>query len=293
MRFQECPSISILTEKATQGEGMQNFEMREMVAGRAPSGTDTEMNRAGSARGERDGEGWRKILLAEDVDLFLYLEEAFFAREAVDLMVARTGQKVLEMAAAERPDLVLLGLDLPEMAGDECCRRLKESPTLRSIPVILIAPDDQPETLKRCLQAGCDDVVTKPVNRHLFLQIAGRFLNIAARTPPRASTRLRVHYGTGTQKLLVDYSVNLSTGGVFIESREVLPAETPLSLEFSLPEGKQPIRCRGRVAWVNTADRPVSSALPPGMGVQFLDLSLADLHTLREFIKKECLHPSW
>ena len=272
---------------------MQNFEMREMVAGRAPSGTDTEMNRAGSARGERDGEGWRKILLAEDVDLFLYLEEAFFAREAVDLMVARTGQKVLEMAAAERPDLVLLGLDLPEMAGDECCRRLKESPTLRSIPVILIAPDDQPETLKRCLQAGCDDVVTKPVNRHLFLQIAGRFLNIAARTPPRASTRLRVHYGTGTQKLLVDYSVNLSTGGVFIESREVLPAETPLSLEFSLPGDNQPIRCRGRVAWVNTADRPVSSGLPPGMGVQFLDLSLADLHTLREFIKKECLHPSW
>jgi uncharacterized protein (TIGR02266 family) len=251
------------------------------------------MNRPGSARGERNSEGWRKILLAEDIDLFLYLEEAFFASETVDLMVARTGRKVLEMAVAERPDLVLLGLDLPEMAGDECCRRLKENPALRSIPVILVVPHDQPEALKRCLLAGCDDVVTKPVNRHLLLQIAGRFLNVTARTAPRTSTRLRVHYGTGTQKLLVDYSVNLSTGGVFIETREVLPAETPLSLEFSLPEGQQAIRCRGRVAWVNTADQPVSSRLPAGMGVQFLDLSLEDLHTLRGFIKKECLQTSW
>lgn len=272
---------------------MQDFEMREMGAARASSETDKEMSRTGATRGARDGDGWRKILLAEDIDLFLHLEEAFFTREAVDLLVARTGRKALEMAAAERPDLVLLGLDLPEMKGDECCRRLKESTALRQIPVILVAPNDQPATLKRCLQAGCDDVVTKPINRHLLLQIAGRFLNIVARTPPRASARLRVHYGTGTQKLLVDYSVNLSTGGVFIESRELLPAETPLSLEFCLPEGKQPIRCRGRVAWVNTTDRPVSAGLPPGMGVQFLDLRLDDLHTLREFIKKECLHPSW
>jgi uncharacterized protein (TIGR02266 family) len=272
---------------------MQTFGMREVEADRVASATDREMNRPASTGRERDGAAWRKILLAEDIDLFLYLEEAFFACKPVDLMVARTGRKVLEMAAAERPDLVLLGLDLPEMAGDECCRRLKETPALQSIPVILIAPYDQPAALMRCRKSGCDDVVTKPVNRHLFLQSVGRFLKIAARTPPRTRARLRVHYGTGTQRLLVDYSVNLSTGGVFIESSDVLPVETPLSLEFSLPEGQKTIRCRGLVAWVNTADRPVSSRLPPGMGVQFLDLSLDDLRTLREFINKESLHPSW
>jgi len=272
---------------------MQTFGLMKTGAGRVFSAIDKRLDRPESTRGERNGEGWRKILLAEDIDLFLYLEEAFFASETVDLMVARSGRKVLEMAVAERPDLVLLGLDLPEMAGDECCRRLKDIPALRSTPVILVAPHGQPEAMKRCLQAGCDDVVTRPVDRHLFLQIAGRFLNVPARTAPRASTRLRVHYGTGTQKLLVDYTVNLSTGGVFIEATEVLPAETPLSLEFSLPEGQRTIRCRGRVAWVNTSDQPVSPRLPPGMGVQFLDLSLEDLRTLREFIKKECLQPSW
>jgi uncharacterized protein (TIGR02266 family) len=272
---------------------MQTLGMSELEDGRGSTAPGKGIIGPGSARGERDGEGWRKILLAEDKDLFLCLQKAFFARETVDLIVARTGRKVLEMAAAERPDLVLLGLDLPEMAGDECCRRLKENHTLRSIPVILLAPHDQPESLKRCLQAGCDDVVTKPICRPLFLQVAGRLLNIANRTGPRTSTRLRIHYGTGTQKLLTDYSVNLSAGGVFIESMEILPVETPLALEFSLPGGHLTIRCRGRVAWVNTADQPINFRLPPGMGVQFLDLSLNDLDTLREFIKNECLHPSW
>lgn len=243
--------------------------------------------------GSTPGAGsWRKILLGDDIDLFLELEQAFFRREGVDLLVARSGRKALEMAVAERPDLVLLGLDLPEMAGDECCRRLKANPALCSLPVILVTPLDEPVALARCRQAGCDEVVTKPIDRRRFLQSAGRLLNIADRASPRASARLRIHYGAGTQRLLVDYSVNLSTGGVFIESGAVLPVETPLTLEFLLP-GERAIRCRGRVAWVNDPQRPVSPGLPPGMGVQFLDLSLDDLHALREFIKKECLHPFW
>jgi uncharacterized protein (TIGR02266 family) len=272
---------------------MQNFGGESVENGRSLP-ADAGEGRRPEAAGARQGAGsWRKILLGDDIALFLELEQTFFRRDGVELLVARNGRQALEMAGAVRPDLVLLGLELPEPAGDECCRRLKQDPELRSIPVILVAPDDQADSLERCRQAGCDAVLTKPIDTGLFLQSASRFLSVASRIAPRASARLRIHFGVGTQRLLVDYSVNLSTGGVFIESREVLPVETPLTIEFSLPEAQRTIRCRGRVAWINEAERPVCPSLPPGMGVQFLDLSLDDLHALREFIDRKSLHPSW
>lgn len=237
--------------------------------------------------------GWRKILLADDIDLFMELERTYFHREGFELLVARSGPQVLEMAAAAGPNLILMNLDMQEMAGDECCRRLKGNPSLRQIPVLLVVDGGQTDDLERCQEAGCDDVVAKPINRHLFLQTAGRYLNISDRVAPRVSARMRIHYGTGTQKLLINYSVNLSTGGVFIETKDILPLETPLSLEFILPDQEKTIRCLGRVAWVNALERIVSPKLPPGMGIQFVDLSLDDLHALREFIKRECLRPSW
>jgi uncharacterized protein (TIGR02266 family) len=237
--------------------------------------------------------GWRKILLADDIDLFMELEKTYFHREGFQLLVARSGRQALEMAVAENPNLILMNLNMPEMAGDECCRQLKENPSLQQIPVLLVIDGDRADEHKRCREAACNDIVSKPINRHLFLQTAGRYLNISDRTAPRVSVRMRIHYGTGEQKLLANYSVNLSTGGVFIEAKDILPIETPLSLEFILPNLEKTIRCQGRVAWVNAPEEIVSPRLPPGMGIQFIDLKLDDLHALREFIKNECLHPSW
>ena len=113
------------------------------------------------------------------------------------------------------------------------------------------------------------------------------------RIVPRVSARLQIRFGFNHQQLLTDYSVNLSAGGVFIETAEALAVDTPLTLEFSFPDNPQPIHCRGRVAWVNRGEPLVCPNLPPGLGVQFLDLNLADLHALRSFIDKALLRPSW
>ena len=71
-----------------------------------------------------------------------------------------------------------------------------------------------------------------------------------------------------------DYSVNMSFGGIFIESENVLPADTTLFVEFKLPVNNRRIKCKSRVAWTNEPQNPKSSALPAGMGLQFTDLSL-------------------
>jgi len=179
------------------------------------------------------------------------------------------------------------------MNGDECCRILKQSDTSRHIPIVMVTTAGREEDLARCRSAGCDDIVNKPINRHDFMATAQRLLQVAERAAQRFNARLSVHYGSQSHHLLSDYSIDLSTGGLFLATENPLPSGTPLSMEFILPTSKTKVRCNAKVAWVNDPQQRKKSALPTGMGVQFLDLSLADMDAIREYIKSVNLEPAW
>lgn len=235
--------------------------------------------------------GKKKVLLADDVELFLELEKTFFRREDVDLLVARNGLEALEIAREKKPDLVFMDLFMPEMNGDAACRAIKDDPALEGTPVLMVTHGGREADLERCRAAGCDDLLLKPINRHQFIDAATRYLAIADRVAPRVDARLQVRYGEGMQRELSEYSLNISTGGVFLETADPLPTGTPLSLEFRLPNRHEPIVSQARVAWINDPQRVSKPHLPPGMGVQFLDLSLADLQAVRDFVQTEFRKP--
>ena len=110
---------------------------------------------------------------------------------------------------------------------------------------------------------------------------------------PRVNVRFVVYYGEQQDRVMSDYSVNMSFGGIFIESEKILPPDTTLLVEFKLPVNKKPIRCKSRVAWTNEPKDPKSSALPAGMGLQFIDLTLDDMHVVRSYIEEVGLRPAW
>jgi uncharacterized protein (TIGR02266 family) len=116
-------------------------------------------------------------------------------------------------------------------------------------------------------------------------------LEFAAET--RSKARLIIYYGPENQSLMTDFAVNMSTGGVFIETGNVLPVDTPLILEFLLPGHDNRITCRARVAWTNEPENLRKQRLPSGMGMQFLDLSLENMHAIRQFLNKGHLVPTW
>ncbi|HTP66454.1 MAG TPA: TIGR02266 family protein [Geobacteraceae bacterium] len=235
----------------------------------------------------------KKIVIADDVELFLMLEKTFFNREGFELITARNGREALEAIRNERPDLVFLDLHMPEMDGDECCRHVKGDDMLRHIPIVMVTSAGREADVERCRSAGCDEIVHKPINRHDFMATARRFLQVTERSAQRFGVRLRVHYGAFPGDLLNDYSIDLSTGGLFLATDHILSADTPLNMEFMLPENEATIRCKGRVAWINDKEGRKKTSLPAGMGVQFLDLTLADLDAIRDYIKKANLEPLW
>ncbi len=109
----------------------------------------------------------------------------------------------------------------------------------------------------------------------------------------RYKTRLAIFYGSGQRKLMTDYSVNMSTGGIFIETVNPMPVDTILFMKFTLPSNGEIISCKTKVAWTNEPGEIKSKDLPLGMGLQFLNVSLDHIHAIRGFINKAGLEPAW
>lgn len=229
----------------------------------------------------------KTILLVDDVRLLLEVGKSYLDREDCQVVVAQNGMEALKTARAIRPDLVIMDVDMPEMDGFACCRALKQEERLRDIPVVLIAGSD-PGSVARCAEAECDGVVRRPVSKRKLLDAVRRHLKIVGRSKARVPACLLVRYGVENQLELHDYSINLSHGGLFIETEKILPVETPLTLEFIIPGSTEPLLCKGRVAWVNQAGGTGPKfEMPSGIGVEFFDLTQDDVARLKDFLHEE------
>jgi CheY-like chemotaxis protein len=105
-----------------------------------------------------------KVLYIEDNDDNIYmLKMRLELLDEFEVLTAEDGEKGCEMAAAERPDIVLMDLEMPGIDGWEATRRLKSNPATRDIPVIALSAHALAGSREKALAAGCDEFDTKPV----------------------------------------------------------------------------------------------------------------------------------
>ena len=105
-----------------------------------------------------------RILVVDDIEANVRLLEAKLSAEYYDVLSATDGVTALAMAAAEKPDIVLLDVMMPGMDGFQVCRRLKEDPATRHIPVVLVTALDGRSDRIAGLDAGADEFLTKPID---------------------------------------------------------------------------------------------------------------------------------
>jgi uncharacterized protein (TIGR02266 family) len=239
----------------------------------------------------------KKILLVDDVNFFIEFENAAINwLERYKILTASTGVEALRIIEQERPDLVFLDLYIDNRDGGECCRRIKKKYG-SSITVIMLTHGGSLANFDCCWESGCDEIIVKPINPHLLVATTKKYLNTKSnysdRSDARHSARVKVKYEGGLQETLTDYSINLSTGGLFLATANVLPADTKFLIEFTVPVRPMPICCKARVAWVNHPQKLFKQDMPPGMGLQFLDISLSDVDAIREYLSGGRLVASW
>ena len=93
------------------------------------------------------------------------------------------------LAENQRPDVLLLDLNLPDLAGEEVLRRLRARANTGNVPVIILSADSTSRNINRLLEAGADAYLTKPVNVPQFLDVLDRLLVDAASNRALAGTR--------------------------------------------------------------------------------------------------------
>jgi CheY-like chemotaxis protein len=122
-----------------------------------------------------------KILYVEDNDDNVYVVKSRLTRWGHTALVAVDGRQGIEMALAERPDLILMDLSLPVLDGWEATRRLKAAAETKAIPIIALSAHAMAGDRERALDAGCDDFDTKPID---FIRLRGKIDALAPRREP-------------------------------------------------------------------------------------------------------------
>jgi len=111
----------------------------------------------------------KRILVIEDQEDNRQIVRDLMTASGYELIEATTGEEGLEAAARERPDLILMDIQLPGIDGYEVTRRIKADPKLREIPIIAVTSYALSGDDKKAFAAGCDGYVTKPYSPRLLL----------------------------------------------------------------------------------------------------------------------------
>jgi len=111
----------------------------------------------------------KRILVVEDQEDNRKIVRDLVTASGYEVVEATTGEEGLEGAARERPDLILMDIQLPGIDGYEVTRRIKANPDLRQIPIIAVTSFALSGDDKKAFAAGCDGYVTKPFSPRLLL----------------------------------------------------------------------------------------------------------------------------
>ena len=108
------------------------------------------------------------VLIVDDNEQNVELLQAYLETLACRVLTAPDGVEAIEMIEDEsqpKPDLILLDVMMPRMSGFEVCRKLKEDPRTRSIPIMMVTALNELGDIERGVESGTDDFVSKPVNK--------------------------------------------------------------------------------------------------------------------------------
>jgi two-component system NtrC family sensor kinase len=113
--------------------------------------------------GERSSQSLmgKKVLAVDDSETYLQQIAHELRAEGYDVVLARSGEEALDLLAAQPVDCILLDLMMPGIGGHETCRRIKTTPILRGIPVVMLTALENREAMIQGLDAGADDYISK------------------------------------------------------------------------------------------------------------------------------------
>jgi two-component system, cell cycle response regulator DivK len=124
----------------------------------------------------------KRVLVIEDNERNLYLVTYLLERQGFQVCSARDGTSGIERAVAERPDLVILDIQLPQMDGYEVAKALRAVDALGDTPIVAVTSYAMPGDREKALAVGCNGYLEKPIEPLSFVEEISRILNERVRS---------------------------------------------------------------------------------------------------------------
>ena len=119
----------------------------------------------------------KRILIVEDTRTVVMVEKMMLAGPNYEIETASNGIEGLGKLKSFRPDLILLDIVMPQMDGIQMCRLVKGNPQTASISVVMVTSKGEVEQVEAAFRAGCDDYVTKPIDKVELISKIDKYLN--------------------------------------------------------------------------------------------------------------------
>ncbi|MSR43833.1 MAG: response regulator [Phycisphaerales bacterium] len=114
------------------------------------------------------------VLIVDDNAQNLELIQAYMESLPCRILIARDGLEAIARIEGDHPDLVLLDVMMPRMSGFEVCQKIKANPATRDTVIIMVTALHELGDMERAVESGCDDFVSKPVNKvELLTRVRG------------------------------------------------------------------------------------------------------------------------
>jgi len=120
----------------------------------------------------------KKILVVEDNEINMYLSCRILRSSGYEVIEARSGEEGVELAIKEKPDLIIMDIQLPGIDGLETTKRIRESEADGEVPIIALTSYAMAGDRKKALSAGCTGYIEKPINPETFMNEIKKFLEV-------------------------------------------------------------------------------------------------------------------
>jgi len=118
----------------------------------------------------------KRVLIIEDNEINLYLMRTIVRKLGYQVIEARDGLSGVELAIAERPDLILMDIQLPELDGYEATKRIRAIEETKNIPIIAITSYAMVGDKEKILAAGCTAYIEKPIDPKSFIEELKKYI---------------------------------------------------------------------------------------------------------------------
>ena len=118
----------------------------------------------------------KKILVIEDNENNLYLMEFILGKNGYQVLEAREGIAGVEIALKEKPDLVIMDIQLPDISGLEATQRIRAAETEGKMAIVAVTSYAMAGDREKALSAGCTGYIEKPINPETFIGKIQKFL---------------------------------------------------------------------------------------------------------------------